>query len=72
MARRFTTQIGAIRQNRFARIGSQTNPYFLSVRANRPAMRNLILSAPKTRFAEKGVQFGNPTAIRANQVTVVS
>ena len=56
--------------NRFAGINSQENPYFRNVRAIRanrlkPAIRKFLV--PETRFAKKGVQLGNPKAIRANQ-----
>ena len=71
MARRFATRIGAICANRFARIDSQKHPYFRNVRTIRenlfkPAI--LTFYCPEMRFAKKrGVQFGNPQAIRANR-----
>ena len=70
MDRRFATQIGAIRANRFARIDSQKKPYVHNVqaiRANRlkTAIRNF--RRRETRCAKKAVQFGNPEMIRAKQ-----
>ena len=70
MAWRFAKRIGAIRENRLARIDLQKNPWFHSrraIRANRlkPAICNFQPSGSAIR--KNGVQLGNPETIRENQ-----
>ena len=66
MAQRFARSIGAIRANRFAPQKEIHSVRVIRLNRLKPAIRN-FLERPEMRFAEEGVQFGNPAMIRTNQ-----
>ena len=66
MAQRFATRIKSIRANRFAfkKTIFVTFTRFARIASN---LRFAIFQVPQSAIRKKGVQFGNPQAIRAHQ-----